>query len=115
LQLWSWSEEPNAYLDDKHVRSDLIYADLSPKVKAWIDTIGDIVLLLPFAAVMVWLSSSFVMRAFNSGEASDYGGLVDRFLIKSTIPIGFSILFIVVVARIIKRFIDLSEDKGKAE
>ena len=104
-----------AYLDDKHVRSDLIYADLSPKVKAWIDSIGDIVFLMPFAAVMVWLSTSFVARAFKSGEASDYGGLVDRFLIKSTIPIGFSILFIVVLARVIKRFIDLSEEKGEAE
>jgi len=104
-----------AYLDDKHVRSDLIYADLSPKVKAWIDSIGDIIFLLPFAAVMIWLSTSFVARAFKSGEASDYGGLVDRFLIKSTIPIGFSILFIVVLARIIKRFIDLGENKVKEE
>ena len=104
-----------AYLDDKHVRSDLIYNDLSPKAKAWINTIGDVLFLLPFAAVMVWLSSGFVARAFNSGEASDYGGLVDRFLIKSTIPIGFSILFIVVLARIIKRFIDLSQANDDAE
>jgi TRAP-type mannitol/chloroaromatic compound transport system permease small subunit len=29
-----------AYLDDKHVRSDLIYGGLSWRVQRWIDTIG---------------------------------------------------------------------------
>ncbi|UTW11969.1 TRAP transporter small permease subunit [Marinobacterium rhizophilum] len=102
-----------AYLDDKHVRSDLIYANLPSNIKTWIDTIGDVFLLIPFAAVMVWLSSSFVARSFNSSEASDYGGLVDRFLIKATIPIGFSILIIIVLARVIKRFIDVYEEQAK--
>lgn len=95
-----------AYLDDKHVRSDLIYSGLSKRARMWIDTIGDVFLLLPFAAIMTWLSFSFVMRSYNSAEKSDYGGLVDRFIIKSTIPLGFAILFIVVLARVGKRLID---------
>ena len=45
-----------AYMDDKHVRSDLIYANLSETKKKWIDNIGDVFLMLPFAAVMCWLS-----------------------------------------------------------
>jgi TRAP-type mannitol/chloroaromatic compound transport system permease small subunit len=104
-----------AYLDDKHVRSDLLYSDLSAKGKAWIDSIGDVCLLLPFCAVMVWLSSSFVMRSFNSNEASDYGGLVDRFLIKATIPVGFSILFIVVLVKVIKRILSLSDASSEQD
>ncbi len=95
-----------AYLDDRHVRSDLIYASLSPSTRKWIDSLGDIFLMLPFTAVMCWLSIGFVMRSYNSGEGSDYGGMLDRFLIKSTIPIGFAILFLVILARVARRFLD---------
>src|SRR5215475_13456241 len=31
-----------------HVRVDVLYADASPRVKAWIDLIGALLLLLPF-------------------------------------------------------------------
>ena len=95
-----------AYMDDKHVRSDLIYAGLSHSQKKWIDTLGDVFLMMPFAAVMCWLSIGFVMRSYNSSEGSDYGGMLDRFLIKSTIPIGFAILFLVILARVIRRLLD---------
>ena len=95
-----------AYLDDKHVRSDLIYANLSEAKKKWVDTLGDVFLMLPFTAVMCWLSIGFVMRSYKSAEGSDYGGMLDRFLIKSTIPIGFAILFLVILARVIRRLLD---------
>ena len=95
-----------AYLDDKHVRSDLIYSGLSAKGKRWIDTIGDVFLMMPFAAVMCWLSIGFVGRSYRSSEGSDYGGMLDRFLIKSTIPIGFAILFLVILARVLRRWLD---------
>lgn len=95
-----------AYLDDKHVRSDLIYSGLSDSKKKWVDTLGDVFLMMPFAAVMCWLSIGFVMRSYNSSEGSDYGGMLDRFLIKSTIPIGFAILFLVILARVIRRLLD---------
>lgn len=106
-----------AYLDNRHVRSDLIYSGLSERAKKWVDTLGDVFLLLPFAAVMVWLSTGFVARSFNAGEKSDYGGMIDRFAIKSVIPIGFAILFIVVLARVIRRFLDaktLAEESGES-
>ncbi|MEM6656612.1 MAG: TRAP transporter small permease subunit [Pseudomonadota bacterium] len=95
-----------AYLDDRHVRSDLIYSGLSRRGKRWIDSLGDVFLMLPFSAVMCWLSVGFVMRSYNTGEGSDYGGMLDRFLIKSTIPIGFALFFLVILARVIRRFLD---------
>ncbi len=95
-----------AYMDDKHVRSDLIYAGLSQSKKKCIDTLGDVFLMMPFAAVMCWLSIGFVMRSYNSSEGSDYGGMLDRFLIKSTMPIGFAIMFTVILARVVRRLLD---------
>ena len=101
-----------AYMDDKHVRSDLIYAGLSHSKKKWVDTLGDVFLMMPFVAVMCWLSIGFVTRSYNSSEGSDYGGMLDRFLIKSTIPIGFAILFLVILARVIRRLLDDDLAKG---
>jgi len=62
--------------------------------------------MLPFTAIMFWLSTGFVGRSFRSGEKSDYGGMIDRFAIKSVIPIGFAILFVVILARVIRRFLE---------
>ena len=95
-----------AYLDNKHVRSDLLYATMTRRGKRWMDTLGDVFLMLPFTVVMFWLSIGFVSRSFNSSEGSDYGGMLDRYLIKSMIPIGFALLFLVILARIVRRFLD---------
>lgn len=104
-----------AYLDDKHVRSDLIYSGLSQRARKWVDTIGDVFLMLPFTAVMFWLSTGFVGRSFRSGEKSDYGGMIDRFAIKSVIPIGFAILFIVILARVVRRFLEPGKEIDEAD
>ncbi len=104
-----------AYLDDKHVRSDLVYSGLSRRGKRWIDSLGDVFLMMPFAAVMCWLSYGFMMRSYNSGEGSDYGGMLDRYLIKSAIPIGFAIMFLVILARVIRRFLDDDALQDSAE
>lgn len=104
-----------AYLDNRHVRSDLIYATLSRRQQKWIDTIGDVFLMMPFSAVMWWLSIGFTMRSYNTSEGSDYGGMADRFLIKSMIPIGFGILFLVILARVIRRFLDEENLKTSQE
>lgn len=99
-----------AYQDDSHVRSDLFYGNFSERKKRWIDQLGDVFLLLPFSVVMTWLSWGFVVRAYNAGEKSDYGGLVDRFLIKSVIPLGFALLSVVVLSRVVRRLLPPSEN-----
>ena len=53
----------------------MIYAGLSHSKKKWVDTLGDVFLMLPFTAVMFWLSIGFVMRSYKSAEGSDYGGV----------------------------------------
>lgn len=90
-----------AFVEDRHVRVDLIFAKLSPRGRAVVDLVGDVILLLPFCAIVAWLSLDFVSLAYRSGEQSDYGGLLDRYLIKSIIPIGLSVLFVAGVGRIV--------------
>lgn len=81
------------FQEDKHVRVDVFYHRFSEKRKSWVNLIGTIVLLLPFCAVGFWESLSFVESSFLLNETSPQpGGLPARYLIKSTIPIGFLLL-----------------------
>lgn len=91
-----------ALYEDRHVRVDMMYAKVSPKWRATIDAIGDLIFLLPFCALIAWLSLRFVDMSIRSGEKSDYGGLLDRYLVKSIIPIGLSLLFMTGLGRVLR-------------
>lgn len=92
-----------ALQQDRHVRVDMMYSKVSPKWRATIDTIGDLAFLLPFCAIIAWLSLRFVDMAIRSGEQSDNaGGLIDRYLIKTIVPIGLSLLFLTGLGRVIR-------------
>ncbi len=90
------------YAENAHVRVDLVYSRISPRSRAVVDLVGDALFLLPFCAIVGWLSLRFVALAFNSGEQSDYGGLTDRYLVKSLLPIGLGLLFFAGLGRIIR-------------
>jgi len=81
-----------ALTEDRHVRVDLLYAGFGRKGQAGVNLVGDLLLLLPFCAVIGWLSLGFVEFAWKTGEQSDYGGLADRWLVKSLMPIGLAVL-----------------------
>ncbi|GHA87824.1 TRAP transporter small permease subunit [Modicisalibacter luteus] len=77
---------------DTHVRVDLVYQKLSPRGRAIVNTLGHLLLLIPFCLLIAWLSQHFVAMAYRSGESSNYGGLTDRYLIKAMLPIGLVFL-----------------------
>lgn len=79
--------------EDKHVRVDVFYDRFSDRTKAFVNLIGSLILLLPFCAIAFWESLSFVQNSYELGETSPQpGGLPARWLIKSTIPLGFLLL-----------------------
>ncbi|MFD2192210.1 TRAP transporter small permease subunit [Pistricoccus aurantiacus] len=77
---------------DTHVRVDLVYQNLSPQGRAWVDILGHLILLIPFCLLVAWLTQHFVSMSYVSGEKSNYGGLTDRYLIKAMLPIGLAFL-----------------------
>ena len=79
---------------DRHVRVDLLYVRFSPLWRNVVNLIGDLAFLLPFCAVIFWFSLAMVKRSYLAGEGSDYDALMDRYLIKSILPIGFGLLFL---------------------
>src|SRR5437763_9844566 len=48
-----------------HVRVDVFYASASPRAKAWIDLLGAMLLLLPFALAVIWFSLPYAERSWS--------------------------------------------------
>lgn len=84
-----------AYARNSHIRIDLIRDRLSERKKAWIEVIGYVVFLLPYAVVMIYFATDYTYYAWLHGEGSKMpGGLDHRWIIKSLVPIGVVLLIV---------------------
>jgi len=85
-----------------HVRIDIFYGRLSLRAQTWIDLAGSLLFLLPFSALMLWLSWPGFIESFHSGEMSpDAGGLI-RWPVRLLMPLGFGLLMLQAIAEAIK-------------
>lgn len=91
------------YQRDQHVRVDVFHQRFGPRLKAWIEILGILCLLLPFCVVGVIEGSRFAYAAYLLDEtSSDAGGLPFRYLIKATIPLGFLLLGLQAISQLLK-------------
>ena len=74
---------------DEHVRVDVFYARLSPRQKVWLNLMGHVLFLLPFAGVMIWLSWPMVVASWKVWEQSPDPGGLPRYPIKTLILVAF--------------------------
>ena len=96
------------YLNDDHVRIDIIYRSSSKLYKALVDSIGIIFLLLPFLYIIWNFSYPFVYKSWQMNEISrEAGGLSMLYLLKLAILIFVILLSIQAIAKIINNFINI--------
>ena len=88
---------------DVHVRVDVLYSRLSKKTQAWIDLVGSLVFLLPFAALMLWVSWPAVSNSWSIREVSPDPGGLPRYPIKAVILVSFTLLFLQGLSQVIKQ------------
>ncbi|OQK15083.1 hypothetical protein AU255_19060 [Methyloprofundus sedimenti] len=80
---------------DRHVRVDIVYQRCTPKVKAWIDLLGTLFLLLPVAGFILWSSWGYVMDSWDILESSrNSGGLPIIYLLKSCLLLMSGLLIL---------------------
>lgn len=61
---------------EEHVRVDIFYAKMSERGKAWVDSLGTILFLLPFTGFVIWVSWDYVGTSWSIRESSgEAGGL----------------------------------------
>ncbi|WP_033068487.1 TRAP transporter small permease subunit [Thalassospira australica] len=95
-----------AYIRDSHVRIELIRDNLRPRTRAIIEMLGGIICVLPFCALVLYFGFDFVARSFANNEVSAATtGLTHRWIIKSTIPIGFGLLAMAGLSVFLKCFV----------
>ena len=88
---------------DVHVRVDVLYSRLSVRGRAWIDLAGSVLFLLPFCAMMLWVSWPFVRNSWAVLEGSPDPGGLPRYPIKTLILVSFFLLFLQGVSQTIKQ------------
>jgi TRAP-type mannitol/chloroaromatic compound transport system permease small subunit len=87
---------------DGHVRVDILQSRLSPKAKAWVDLVGIVVFLIPFCALVFWVSLPWVMNSWHLHETSSNPGGLPRYPIKTVIPVAFVFLLLQGLSQLIK-------------
>ncbi|KUJ85260.1 hypothetical protein AVO45_17305 [Ruegeria marisrubri] len=87
--------------NDSHIRVDVLSRNFSMRRSAWVESIGIVVLLLPYALFVLWNGILFVNTAYQSGEVSlAPDGLGHRWIIKSMLPIAFGLLTLASLSRL---------------
>lgn len=88
---------------DSHVRVDVIYARLSLRARTWIDLLGTVLFLIPFSALMLFVSYPTIRNSWQVREMSPDPGGLPRYPIKATILIAFALLILQGFAELIKQ------------
>lgn len=100
------------YLRNEHVRVDALAAKFPPRLQAIIEVFGILFFLLPAAVLVFWLSIPYFYESWRLQElSSNTGGLI-RWPAKLLIPVGFGLLILSGVSRLIQCIAYLA---GKAE
>ncbi len=96
------------YIEDAHVRIDLLRERLSTRAKDWVELIGCIVFVIPYCLIVTYFAEDFVERSWAVGEASDSAtGLPYRWAIKAFLPLGLFVLLLSGITILLRKIIEL--------
>jgi TRAP-type mannitol/chloroaromatic compound transport system permease small subunit len=88
---------------NEHVRVDLLYLAVSPRLRLWLDLFGLVAFLMPGMLLMAFLSWGPFHESFVLGEISDSPGGLVRWPVKLLLPVGFALVALQGLAEIIRR------------
>jgi TRAP-type mannitol/chloroaromatic compound transport system permease small subunit len=101
------------YKNNGHVRVDIFYRDFSIRKKAWINSLGAIIFVLPICAYIFLISWDFVIQSWQIGEVStEPGGIPAIFLLKTLIPAMAINLSLQALAEILRNSLILIESRA---
>lgn len=88
-----------AYVQNRHVRVDLVREKLSFRTQAWIEFLGCTLFMLPYCAIAGYFAASFAWESFLILEKSaSTVGLPYRFVIKSVLVLGLGMAMLAGIA-----------------
>lgn len=97
-----------AYTKNAHVRIELLSEKLSKRGAVFIEMVGCLLLLLPYVAAILIFGYDYMAFSLEYNESSASAtGLPNRWIIKSIILFGFSLLGTAAIARLLEAIIYL--------
>lgn len=85
-----------------HVRVDVLVNRWSEQRRAWVDLLATLLFLLPFVALLLWVTTPTVIAAWRIGEQSPDPGGLPRYWVKSLPLLGFGLLLLQGIAQVIR-------------
>lgn len=92
-----------AFLQNAHVRIDVIANKLGARVRNMVDIVGIVVFVLPLCYFMISFAWPVVHGAYVSGEMSSNAGGLIRWPVYALVPAGFVLLALQAISELIKR------------
>ncbi len=90
-------------VEDTHIRLDLLHDRFSQRNKERVELFGHLFLLMPIIVIILVHGWDFVMDSWHVRERSDSPiGLPARYIIKSFLLVGFGLLGLGAISRIIR-------------
>ena len=87
---------------DGHVRVDILFSRLRARTRAWIDVLGTLFMLFPFAWMGLYFGHTYVARSWSQLEFSPNPGGLARYPIKTLIIVAFALLVVQGLSQLIK-------------
>ncbi len=89
----------------EHVRVDVLFQYFSARDKLMVELITAIVAML-LSVIVIWLCIPYVWQSWSIGEGTaNPGGIEQRYIVKSLIPIGFVLFFAQSLSETIKSYL----------
>lgn len=92
-----------AFLQNAHVRIDVLASRLSMRTRNIIDIAGIVLFMLPMCWFMIEFSWPLVKNAYLSNEMSSNAGGLIRWPVYALVPAGFTLLGLQAISELIKR------------
>ncbi len=99
---------------NEHVRVDLVYGSVGPRVRLWIDVFGLVFFLLPAMALLAWMTWPFFWDSWVRGEGSPNAGGLIRWPVKLVLPLGFLLVTLQGLSELVKRIAALAGSTPEA-
>ena len=97
IQEWEWHFHTilfslvlgYCYVNNRHVRVDLVRENLAPRKQAWIELLGCSLFMVPYCVIVTWFATEYAYGAWETNEISaSTVGLSHRWIIKSVLVFG---------------------------
>ncbi|HMN42130.1 MAG TPA: TRAP transporter small permease subunit, partial [Phycisphaerales bacterium] len=88
---------------NEHIRIDIVYGAFSRRVQHWIDLLGHVFFLMPFAFLMLYYFVPYFLLSWRSGERSSSAGGLIIWPAKLMLLIRFALLALQGISEIVKK------------